>query len=302
MHIIVRRAGIALGALLGLVVLLAVCVYALSEMRVNTKIAVAAESVAIPADSASIARGMHFARAISKCVDCHGDNLAGQVLVENGAMGRWVPLNITRGRGGVGAQLSDADIVRAVRHAVAPDGRKLMMMPSFEYSHLSAEDLGAIVAYVRSVPPVDKELPPSKLGPVARTLLALKKLPLYDAERIDHALAPAASQAPGATAGYGRYIARVGGCLGCHGETLAGGKIDAGDPSWPPAANLTPTGIGTRYTEEQFFKALRDGVKPEGVPINVAMPFRLTREMTDGEIRAVWAYLKTVPPREFGAR
>jgi spermidine synthase len=73
-------------------------------------------------------------------------------------------------------------------------------------------------------------------------------------------------------------------------------------PAWPPAANLAPTGIGTRYTEEKFFQALREGVRPDGAPINQAMAYWLTREMTDDEIRAIWAYLKTVPPREFGAR
>jgi mono/diheme cytochrome c family protein len=303
MHVVVRRLGIGFGAILLLVVLVAATVYVASEMHVNRKIPVAAESLAIPSDSASIARGRHLARAIAKCTDCHGDDFGGKVLVNAAPMGRWVPLNVTRGKGGLGAQLSDADIVRAVRHGVAPDGRKLMMMPSYEYSHLSAEDVGAIVAYVRSLPPVDRELPPSTLGPVARALIALDKLPLYEADRVDHALAPATAPPAGPTAEYGRYIARVGGCMGCHGETLAGGKIAAGDPSWPPAANLTPTGIGPRYTsEDMLFKALRDGVKPEGAPINPAMPFRLTKEMTDDEIRAVWAFLKTLPPREFGAR
>lgn len=302
MNVIVRRMGIGFGIVVLLFVLLAATVYVASEQRVNKRLTVAAESIAIPSDSAAISRGRHLARAIAKCVDCHGDDFGGKVLVDAPPMGRWVPLNVTRGKGGVGARLSDADMVRAIRHAVAPDGRKLMMMPSAEYSHLSAEDVGAIVAYVRSLPPVDRELPPSTLGPVARALIATNELPLYEADRVDHALAPAAPQAAGPTAEYGKYLVRVSGCMGCHGETLAGGKIAAGDPSWPPAANLTPTGIGPRYTEETFFKALRDGVRPEGTPINPAMPFRLTKEMTDDEIRAVWAYLKTVPPREFGAR
>jgi mono/diheme cytochrome c family protein len=224
------------------------------------------------------------------------------VLVENGAMGRWVPLNLTRGKGGVGAQLTDADFVRAIRHAVAPDGRKLMMMPSIEYVHLSAEDLGAIIAYVKSVPPVDKELPPTKLGPVARALLAANALPLYDADVLDHSIAPSVAMTPAPTVEYGRYLAVVGGCVGCHGPGLSGGKIATGPPDWPPSANLTPTGIGTRYTEASFFKALREGVRPEGAPINPAMPIGSTREMTDDEIRAVWAYLKTVPPKAFGGR
>jgi hypothetical protein len=60
--------------------------------------------------------------------------------------------------------------------------------------------------------------------------------------------------------------------------------------------------FGTRYTEATFFKALREGVKPEGTPINPAMPIGSTKEMTDDEIRAVYAYLKTVPRKDFGNR
>jgi mono/diheme cytochrome c family protein len=299
---IVRGVGITLAALLVVVLLAGAAAYFVSEARVNKKLVIAAEAIPIPTDSASIERGRHFARSISKCIVCHGDNLAGQVLVENGAMGRWVPLNLTRGKGGVGAQLTDADFVRAIRHGVAPDGRKLMMMPSQEYGQLSPEDLGMIIAYVKSVPPVDNELPPSKLGPVARALIAANKLPLYEADAIVHSVSAPAAPAPGPTVEYGRYLGTVGGCVGCHGPGLSGGKIPTGPPDWPPAANLTPTGIGTRYTEATFTKALREGVKPEGVAINPAMPIGSTKEMTDDEIRAVWVFLKTVPPKAFGGR
>jgi mono/diheme cytochrome c family protein len=302
MRRIVRGVGLILVAIVVLVLLAGATAYFVSEARVNKKLVIAPESIPIPTDSASIERGRHFARAISKCTGCHGDNLAGQVLVENGAMGRWVPLNLTRGKGGVGAQLVDADFVRAIRHGVAPDGRKLMMMPSMEYGHLSPEDLGAIIAYVKSMPPVDKELPPSKLGLVARALIAANKLPLYEADAIDHSVSAPAAPAPGPTVEYGRYLGTVGGCTGCHGPGLSGGKVPTGPPDWPPAANLTPTGIGTRYSEATFFKALREGIKPEGTPINAAMPIASTKEMTDDEIHAVWAFLKTVPPKEFGGR
>jgi mono/diheme cytochrome c family protein len=297
-----RRVGITLGSLVLLVVVIAGVVYALSEQRANKKVMVAAEAIVIPTDSESIARGRHLARSITKCIVCHGEDLAGQVLVDVPPMGRWVPLNLTRGAGGVGSQLKDEDWVRAIRHGLAPDGRKLMMMPSVEYVQLSAEDLGAIIAYAKSVPPVDKVHPPSKLGPVARALLAANKLPLYDADVVDHSLAPSPALPIAATMEYGHYLANVGGCTGCHGPGLSGGKIPTGPPDWPPAANLTPTGIGSRYTEEKFFKALREGVKPEGVAINPAMPIGSTKEMTDDEIRAVYLYLKTVPPKAFGGR
>ncbi|HVT38786.1 MAG TPA: cytochrome c [Gemmatimonadaceae bacterium] len=297
-----RRVGIALGWLVLLVVVIVGAVYALSEQRANTKVMIAAESIVIPTDSESIARGRHLARAISKCTVCHGEDLAGQVMVDAPPMGRWVSLNLTRGAGGVGGQLKDEDWIRAIRHGVAPDGRKLKMMPSVEYVHLSAEDLGAIIAYVKSVPPVDKVPLPSTLGPVARALLALNKLPLYDADAVDHSLAPTPAIPVAATMEYGHYLANVGGCTGCHGPGLSGGKIPTGPPDWPAAANLTPAGIGSRYTEEKFFKALREGVKPEGVAINPVMPIGSTKEMTDDEIRAVYMYLKTVPPKAFGGR
>jgi cytochrome c553 len=105
----------------------------------------------------------------------------------------------------------------------------------------------------------------------------------------------------GATPEYGKYLARVSGCDGCHGRTLAGGPIEGGPPDAKPAANLTPTGIG-RYTEEDFFRALREGKRPDGSPIDPFMPVKYTKDMTDEEIRAVFAFLKTVPPREYGAR
>ncbi len=302
---LLRRIGIALGVLTAILLLAAAGGYFVSEQRVAERVAPQPEKnthLDISSDSATLARGRHLARAITKCVDCHTDDLGGKVLVDNPAMGRWVPANITRGKGGMGSQLSADDIVRAVRHGIAPDGRKLILMPASQYIHLDSADLAAIVAYVRSMPPVDRELPEARLGFIARMLLAARKLPLYDADVIDHTQPYEHAPPAGPTAEYGHYLAEVGGCVGCHGPTLAGGKIPQGDPSWPPAANITPTGLGTRYDEAKFMRALREGARPEGTPINEAMPWRWTREMTDDEIRAVYAYLKTVPPREFGAR
>jgi mono/diheme cytochrome c family protein len=91
-------------------------------------------------------------------------------------------------------------------------------------------------------------------------------------------------------------------CTGCHGPGLSGGPIAGGPPDWPPAANLTPTGLG-HYTEADFIRALREGVRPGGVPIDAAMPVaRITRHMTDVELRALYAYLRSVPPRPYGSR
>ena len=66
-----------------------------------------------------------------------------------------------------------------------------------------------------------------------------------------------------------------------------------------PASNITPAGIGS-WTEADFLRALREGVRPGGTPIDPAMPVRYTKEMTDVELRAVWAYLQTVPAKAYG--
>lgn len=299
MNVILKRTMLVVGSLAVVMAVIAVSVFVASNRVIGRKYSIAPEVVAIPTDSMSIARGKHLVRAITKCVDCHGDNLGGRVLVENGAMGRWVVANITRGKGGVAGSLTDADIVRAVRHAVAPDGRKLLQMPADSYQYLSAEDLGEIIAYVRSVPPVDNELPPTSIGLVARGLILANKLPIYRADLITHSQPIPAATPVGPTAEYGKYIASVGGCIGCHGPNLSGGKIAEGDPAWPPAANLTPTGLA-KYTEADFTTVLRTGKRQNGLQLHDAMPWRMTKEMTDDEIRAVWLFLRTVPPKEFG--
>jgi mono/diheme cytochrome c family protein len=302
MKLILRRVAIAAGSLVALLLIVACTVYVISERHVSRRYELVTESILIPTDSASLARGRHLARAIAKCADCHTSTLAGQVFIDNPALGRFVPLNLTRGKGGLGATLTDADWVRAIRHGVGHDGRALRIMPSRDFKDLSVADLGAIIAYAKSVPPVDNELPPNTLGPVARALIVANKLPLFDAEVADFAShAPIAAPPAGPTPEFGDYLSRTAGCAGCHGPTLSGGLIPGGDPSWPPAANLTPRGL-TAYDQTSFATLLRTGVRPGGTKIRDPMPIEWTKEMTDDEIRAVWLYLRTVPPKTFGGR
>lgn len=297
-----RRAGVGLGVLAAALVLLAATAFAVSERNLRRTYTIAARDVVVPAGSASVQHGQHVARAITKCVDCHGDDLGGKVYVDDPAVGRFVPTNLTTGKGGVGAQLTTADWERAVRHGVGRSGRPLIFMPSQDFATLSDADLGALIAWARQLPPVDRELPPSRVGPMARVLNAAGKLPLA-AQSISHGTPSYAATAPepGPTAEYGKYLAQVGGCAGCHGEGFSGGHVPGTPPDFKPAANLTPTGIG-HYTEADFFRALREGVRPDGTKIDPFMPWKLAREMSDDEIRAVYAYLRTVPAREYGGR
>jgi mono/diheme cytochrome c family protein len=305
---LVRRVGLVLASLVVVLVLAAAGGLAATNHRLNRTFDVPAERIAVAHDAATVERGRHLATAIGKCVACHGDNFAGKVLVDDPAFGRFVSANLTSGRGGVGGQLSAADWERAIRHGVAPSGRPLVFMPSQDFRVMGDEDVGALIAYLQQLPPVDNALPATQPGPLARALLIAGRLPPLPAEVIaadarrgqrdaGHAPAPA----PGPSVAYGRYLTSVGGCTGCHGSTLSGGPIPGEAPDARPAANLTPEGIG-HWSEADFRRALREGRRPDGTRIAGAMPWNLTRLMTDEEISAVYAYLRTVPRKGFGSR
>jgi mono/diheme cytochrome c family protein len=277
-----------------LVLIAAAAVYGFSEARYRKQYAVTPRVIPVAADSATIARGEHLGTTFGGCADCHGENLAGRVVFDDPAIGRVYGANLTTGKGGIGAQLTEADIIRSLRHGVGRDGRALKVMPSTDYVHLTDGDLAAIVAWVKSRPAVDSVQPTVTVGPVGRALFVAGKLPILHAERIDHERSVAMAATPGATAEYGKYIAAVG-CQGCHGPALAGGPIVGGAPDWPPASNLTPAGGIRTWTEAQFTAFMRTGKRPDGSPVNEVMPIRLTKRLTDEELRALWLYLQTLP-------
>lgn len=253
-----------------------------------------------PSDSMSVARGEHVTRALAKCGDCHGADYGGTTIISEAAIGRISAPNITAGRGGVVLGWTDADFERAIRHGVSKDGRRLLIMPSHEYQLLSDEDVGLIIAYLRTVAPVDRELPANTVGPVARALYAAGKMPLFSAQAVTHKAEVVASVTPDSTAAYGRYLAN-GGCSGCHGANYSGGKIAGAPPNWPAASNLTPTGLAA-YDYAAFVKALSEGRGPDGTALDPLMPVQATKLMTPVEMTAIWKYLQTVSPAETGTR
>jgi mono/diheme cytochrome c family protein len=296
----IRRLGIAVA---GFVIVLALSiggVYGFSSSGFKQTYDVPQSALAIPTDSASIEWGHHLVFAVGKCVECHGPDLGGKAMVDDPAFGHLESSNLTRGKGGIGSTYTDNDFVRALRHGVRPDGTPLLFMPSQEFTYFSDADLASVIAYLKSVPPVDRERKATHVGPLARALYVAKKLPLVPAELIDHKAAPVATVQRGPTAAYGKYLARVGGCQGCHWENLSGGPMPGGGPpGTPPAANLTPSGIGS-WSLADFTLALREGTRPDGRKLNPFMPFVYTRQMTDEEITAVYEYLKTLPPTPTG--
>jgi len=280
--ILVAGIGLAIAALVAYV-------YVASGRVMARTYTVQTPSVPIPSDAASIARGKYLAEKVAVCTECHGGDLGGKVVYDNFAMGRLVAVNLTRGRGGLPADYTDQDFVRVLTHGVKRDGGSVVFMPVADYV-FTAEDLGAIVAYVKSVPPVDRAMPTMSVGPIARALGLFVDFPLASASLIDHSqprLAPR-PEASDAVAS-GKYLVSSAGCQACHGAQLTGG---GGPP--PGGSNITPVGIGG-WSERDFMVALRTHRRPNGSAIDVAMP-RAYGDMSDEDLARIYAFLRTVPP------
>lgn len=273
----------------------------IGERKMTRVVEIAVTPVAYVSDEASIARGKYLYSSRG-CGECHGADGAGHIVI-NAPNGLYVKSpNITSGSGSVVKGYTESDWVRTVRHGVGSNKHALFIMPSRDYNQLTDADLAAVVAYVRSLPPMTGE------GAVIRLPLMLKSF--YgagaikdDAETIDHSLPPAKSVPEAVTPEHGAYVANM--CQGCHGSGLSGGKIPGSPPEWPPAANLTPgkDSVMSRYDSADKFSAmLRTGKRPDGSQVSAVMPFATLRNLNDTDVGALYAYLKTVPPRPAGER
>jgi mono/diheme cytochrome c family protein len=300
MRTFIRRAAYTLA---GLVVLIACAVgalYVVSQRRISARLDVAGHQLAVPADSATVARGEHVVRAIGMCAECHLPDLGGGPFIDVPVVARLWAANLTSGEGGVGAAMTDLEWERAIRHGVARDGRRLLYMPSHEYAMLNDADAAAMIAYLKQVPRVNRQPAPQSVGPVGRALFLKGDFELLPSELIDQAAPHPAVIAPAPTAEYGKYLTTT--CSGCHGKTFSGGPIPGTPPEFRAPTNITPAGIG-HYTEADFVRALRQGVRPGNVPLDTMyMPVRATKHLTDDELHAIWLYLQTVAPKEYGGR
>ena len=283
-------AGRGLAGCVALLALLLGGVYAVSAARLaETYTVTPAAPATVPGDSAAAARGGRVA-ALRGCADCHGADFGGRVFLDDPALGRIVASNLTPG--GRTTTWADADWDRAVRHGVAPDGRGLLIMPSAEYHALTDADFADLVVYLKGLPAVERELPPSRVGPVGRALWLAGQMPLVPAAVIDHD-AERSAPTPGPTAAYGAYLATA--CQGCHGADLAGAP-GHGPPGTPRTPALTPASQVGRWTDADLVQTLRTGVRPDGSRLDPAkMPWPMTAAMTDDEMRALVLYLRSLP-------
>ncbi len=245
----------------------------------------------------ALERGRHLVESRYTCTECHGKDFGGGVMVDDPLIGRLLGPNITSGRGGKTAAYTVTDWDRIVRHGIRPDGTP-GAMPSGDFQGMSDRELSDVIAYIRSVPPLDRDVPPVSLGPLGTVLVATGKIPLSADIIGDHVRRhPTDPPASEATVDFGRHLANV--CTGCHGQDLAGGEVPGEDPSWPPAANLTPLGDGLgAWSYEQFVASMREAKRPDGTGLRAPMNgvTAYTQRMTETEMEALWMYLRSLPP------
>lgn len=285
-----RRIGLVVGGFSALVILLMGGVYGMSASALGTGHAATSH----PFD-ASIGDATEGARlsVLYGCADCHTPDLGGKLLIDGMPFARVPAPNLTAGA--PGGAFTDDEFERAVRHGIGRDGRKLFVMPSAEYTYLSDQDVADILAWIRSQPAVERELPTRAFGPVGRTMVALGKVPLQsdmiaadpDARHLERPADDDPMQ-------LGHYYTRL--CTGCHGLDLAGAPpIEPGAPAGP---NLTPGGNLRNWTLEEFRAMFATGRTPEGKQLNPVMPWAVIGTARPHELEAIWTYLRSLPAED----
>lgn len=295
-----KRALKVLGKIIGWVVMLVVvavgAVYGVTTYQINKNYEMHVGMVPIPTDQAAISRGKHLTESVGKCQACHGDNYAGKAVLDAPVFVNLTSSNLTSGKGGIGGEYSDEDWIRSIRYGVGRNGKSLIFMPSEAYTHLNDADLGAVIAYLKTLPPADLPVTPARsVGPIGRMVSLTSDFALLPASMIDRG-SRAAPVPEGVTKEYGKYLSQAGGCTGCHGPSLSGGNPVDG----VKAANLTPGGNIAKWAESDFMTALRTGKRPDGTMISAAMPWPYMKGLTDGELRAMLLYIRSVPAKKIG--
>ncbi|MFZ1401290.1 MAG: c-type cytochrome [Candidatus Promineifilaceae bacterium] len=285
---VLKWIGIVVAGLLGLVILLGAGAYTVSASRLNRTYEVTADfTLNVPTDPESIAAGEKLA-ATYLCGDCHGANLAGQLFVDDPTFGQIYSANLTAGENGIGAAYSDEEIAQAIWYGVKADGAPTVGMPPEFHQAIHIGDMEKLIAYLRTVPPVDTNYPPSSYGPMMRVMHTANMFPLIPAEKVDASQPPLDPISPDETLAYGAYLAAF--CAHCHMADFAG------DTEMFQSPNITPAAIGD-WTEAEFVRAVTEGVRPDGTLLDPElMPWEAISRHTDEELQALWAYLQTVEP------
>jgi mono/diheme cytochrome c family protein len=260
---------------------------------------------------ARLERGRYLVEGPAHCFQCHSEVAwqmpgappkprrkgAGTIFPEE-ALPWLIAPNITPdAETGAGAW-TDEQLARAIREGIGHDGRRLFpMMPYLNFRRMADEDLASVIVYLRSIEPVRNVLPKTTLPePVKNSLPPLE--PISDSVPSPDWSSPVKR---------GEYLVRIANCGFCHtpmneqGQPMAnlafaGGMLLKGPWGEVTSANITPDPSGISYYDvDLFLRIIRTG-HVGARKLNSIMPWGYFRRMTDEDLKAIFAYLRTLPP------
>jgi mono/diheme cytochrome c family protein len=271
----------------------------------------------VPRTPERVARGQYLSRHVAGCSDCHGERdwskySAPQMREREGhggmvfriGVGTLHAPNITPARL---STWTDGEVLRAMTSGISKDGSPLFpFMPYDAYRQMSREDAESVIAFIRTLPPVARDVPRSQLTFPFNLLVRTMPSPAPPL--------PEKAPDPSDRLAYGQYLTTMASCVTCHtkmergqpvaGMAFAGGlefRTRLGEVQY--SANITPdleTGIG-RWTAEQFvarFKSIGDADEASlalNGRRNTEMPWRDYGGMTKDDLTAIFTHLRTVP-------
>lgn len=281
----------------------------------------AAEDITIDYTAERIDRGRYLANSVTVCMDCHStrdwSRFSGPITPGTlgqggdrfdqtmGFPGVFFARNITPA--GI-SRYTDGELYRVITTGVTKEGRAMFpLMPYLYYGKMDPEDIYSIIAYVRSIPSIENNVDESRADFPVNFILNTMPKPAQPQKRPDTTDILA----------YGAYLVNASGCVECHTQVdgkgviipevaFAGGReFLFPDKSVLRSSNLTSdneTGIGT-WTEELFltkFKIYGDSsyIPPKVAPgeYNSIMPWTMYGHMKTSDLKAIYAYLKTIAP------
>jgi mono/diheme cytochrome c family protein len=265
------------------------------------------------ATPARLERGSYLVNGVYGCLACHSErdqNLpgmppradklgAGTIFGEGADLpGQLVAPNLTPDKETGAGNWSDDTLARAIREGIGHDGRALFpLMPYLNYKEMPDEDLAAVIVYLRSLPPVKNSLPKTEIIFPVKYLIRSAPQPITS---------PIAEPDLSNQVKRGQFLTKMASCSDCHtaqergqpkpGLELAGGLLFKQSDATVMAANITPDASAISYYDEDLFlQAIRTG-KVKARNLSPIMPWYFYRNMTDEDLKAIFAYLRTVKP------
>jgi cytochrome c553 len=272
--------GFVVAGLVAALLLAVAYVYFASERELHrTFTATDSSRLVVPTDAAGIAAGRRIA-SLAGCLHCHGEKLSGGLVDDIPNLVRLVAPNISI----ILPRYSDTQLATVLRKGVKPDGHSVLFMPSEMYRHLGDEDLGRLIAYLRTVPARREGVQEkTQVRIVARVLLAMGE---FKTSALAIGTLPPASVALDANdpVSRGRYLT-MSFCSECHGQSLEG---------FAPI-NAPPLSVVKGYSDVEFARLLHDGVAAGGRVLKLMGPTSQARfsSFSPEEVAAVYAFLQS---------